>query len=289
MSRQDGPQLVIAHGLEYAAEAQDSFKYPAYDPWHMQPPVISSNPKSANTITSSSHDLNHTRKSDLPFAIPTWAFGMLAVLLGAVIGGSIVGGVLGSMLVNRPPLSDSPAAKDASVNTPPAAASPTPPSTTKDPITPSAASPTTAPTARLVNYAAPPRSDIESLSMPCPGMHQHSFRSFDDRLFSLQCEINNFGMGTDGNVIEDITAIMAYRWQDCFDACASHNKLLKGLPSHLVCRSAVYTMDINLPSVARQGGNCFLKNSTRHPSNPGVGNGINVFSADLELRLDEEA
>ncbi|TLD24936.1 hypothetical protein PspLS_06251 [Pyricularia sp. CBS 133598] len=295
MSRHDGPELVIAHGMEYAAQEQDSLKYPVYDPRYMQPPPVSPKHKSSYTITSS-HESQQSRKSNLPFGMRTWIFAMLAVLLGVLIGGSIVGGVLGSMLVNRPPLSASPAAKD------PAATSPTP--VTPTPVTPTPVTPTQGspqasatgtapqPAALLVNYAAPQRSEIHNLSTPCSGpsnMHQQRYKSFNDRKFDLQCYINNFGPGTNGYDIADVTAIMAYRWQDCFDACASHNKLQPGLPSHLVCRSAVYTVNVTLPVITIQGGNCYLKNSSRHINNPGVGNGLNVFSADLELMPSEEA
>ncbi|KAI6366989.1 hypothetical protein MCOR25_005039 [Pyricularia grisea] len=290
MSRQDGPQLVMVHGMEYAGEEQDSLKYPVYDHQYMQPPAVSPNPKSSSTITSS-HEFHQSRKSDLPFEMRTWVFAMLAVLLGALIGGSIVGGVLGSMLVNRPPLSVLPAANDSTVATTPQA-SPTPESTTKDPTTNTSSSSSQPSSSQqsaklLVDYVGPSRTQIQTLMLPCPDMHQDRYRSFNDRRFDLQCYINNYGMGTNGYDMVDITAIMAYRWQDCFDACASHNKLQSGLPSHLICRSVVYTADPNLGPITLQGGNCFLKNSTRHASNPGVGNGLNVFSADLDLIAGE--
>ncbi|KAH8842680.1 hypothetical protein MCOR27_000168 [Pyricularia oryzae] len=287
MSIHDGPELVLAHGMEYTCEAQDSLKYPAHDQQYMQPHAVSPDPKSSYTITSS-----HCRKSNLPFSMPTWVFASLAVLLGALIGGSIVGGVLGSMLVNRPRHSDSSTANDPIV-TSPTPASPAPASPTQVSLSPaSPTGPAPQPEAPFANYMAPPRSAILNLSMPCSGplsMHQQRFRSFNDRRFDLQCYINNFGLGTNGYIIADITAIMAYRWQDCFDACASHNKLQSGLPSHLVCRSAVYTVNVTLPAITLQGGNCFLKNSSRHANNPGEGNGLNVFSADLELMPSEEA
>ncbi|TLS22784.1 uncharacterized protein PpBr36_06181 [Pyricularia pennisetigena] len=193
----------------------------------------------------------------VPFGMRPVVFAAIFLLGGILIGGAIVGGVVGSVMASRVQT-----AKESAV----AATTTEPPA----PTTTSFPGPSEGP---FRDYTTPPTKDIETLQLSCPRLDGTSFTGFDGKRFNIVCGVDENGPGREAvGEIKDVSAFVAYSFQDCLNACTTYNRLSgrdPARPSSLICRAAVFRRSLNDNIALREGGNCFLKNATRASGNPG--------------------
>jgi hypothetical protein len=206
---------------------------------------------------------NVCKDRQIPCGLSLTAFACLVALLAGTIVGAAVGGGLGGSLaherdqnrytgtqsvhVRRPLTFPSRALRAAtsSLAQRPVSVSSCPtlsPSST----TPTSASASSSPTAGLTNYAPASPLDIKTVALNCP-VDNTPYITARGQTFLTHC-----GVGLDGL---DLASILAYRFEDCIEACSSMNHYSSNAT---YCNAIMFSADIDVDYSIKHA-NCWLK------------------------------
>ncbi|KAK0306406.1 hypothetical protein LTR91_005489 [Friedmanniomyces endolithicus] len=99
----------------------------------------------------------------------------------------------------------------------------------------------------FVDYAAPLPSMISTVALDCPSLDKQSYLTRRNQTYTLSCFA--------GLYAGDFADIAAYSFQDCVEACSSHNYWTHNATS---CVGALFSVNMSA-SGTRDYGNCWLK------------------------------
>lgn len=200
----------------------------------------------------------------IPCGLTLTAFACLVALLAGTIVGAAVGGGLGGSLaqerhqnrytdtqsvhVRRPLTFPSRALRAAtsSLAQRPVSVSSYPtlsPSST----TPTSASASSSPTAGLINYAPASPLDISTVALNCPAVDNTQYITARGQTFLTHCGVGLSSL--------DLASILAYRFEDCIEACSSMNHY-SGNATY--CNAMIFSAVID-GDYSTKHANCWLK------------------------------
>jgi hypothetical protein len=101
--------------------------------------------------------------------------------------------------------------------------------------------------------------------MNCPADDSRTYITTKQYRFTTSCgvSIHNTRFAEGGGIVWDITSSIAYSWQQCAGACATHNEVVRhnGVENADQCWAIVFHSNLK-DVVADRGANCWLKNAT---------------------------
>ncbi|KAK1091487.1 hypothetical protein LTR48_006205 [Friedmanniomyces endolithicus] len=99
----------------------------------------------------------------------------------------------------------------------------------------------------FVDYAAPLPSMISTVALDCPSLDKQSYITRRNQTYTLSCFA--------GLYAGDFADIAAYSFEDCVEACSSHNYWTHNATS---CVGALFSVNMSAAST-KDYGNCWLK------------------------------